>query len=286
VQAQSQIDEAHMLANVAFGIDLGKRAKLGNVEIQGAEPGEADHLLRATRTLRATVTGESLKPGKPYTPKRIDSGIKLMKRDLAKQNHLASKVRLDHPDYHQDSNRADLVIDVQPGPIVKVHVTGAKLSALPFLRSRQMKKMIPIFSEGAVDPDLVEEGRRNLVDFFQAKGYFNVKVTTNLQNAGSKVELVYNVERGPRHRVDAVDFRGSQHLDKDVLNRQVTVKTHRLLLSRGKFMTRLLRQSVTGITAFYKNLGYEDVKVDTDVVIVSRKFTSLFKSPRAANAGR
>lgn len=90
----------------------------------------------------------------------------LMKRDLAKQNHLASRVRLDHPEYHQDSNRADLVIDVRPGPIVKVHVGGAKLSPVPFLGDRQMKRLIPIFSEGTVDPDLVEEGRRNLVDVF------------------------------------------------------------------------------------------------------------------------
>ncbi len=266
VQAQSQVDEAHMLAKVVFAIDLGKRAKLGNIIVQGPEPGEVDRLLRATRTLRASVTGESLKPGKPYTHKRIDSGVKRMNRDLAKQHHLASKVHLDHPDYHKDSNRVDLVIDARLGPIVKVHVTGAKLSPLPFLRDRQMKKLIPIFSEGAVDPDLVEEGRRNLIDFFQSKGYFNVKVTTNFQNEGSNVELVYKVECGSRHRVEAVDFRGNQHFDKNVLSRQVAVKTHRLLLSRGKFSDKLLRQSVTGITAFYKNLGYEDVKVDTDVV--------------------
>ena len=266
VQAQSQIDEAHMLANVVFDIDLGKRAELGNVEIQGPEPGEVDRLLRATRTLRASVAGESLKPGKPYTPKRIDSGVKRMKRDLAEQNHLASKVRLDHPDYHKESNRVDLVIDVRPGPIVKVRVTGANLSPLPFLRDRQMKKLIPIFSEGAVDPDLLEEGRRNLIDFFQSRGYFNVKVNTNFQNEGANVELVYKVERGSRHRVETVDFRGNQHYRKDVLIRQVAVKAHRHLLSRGKFSDKLLRQSVTSITAFYKNLGYEDVKVDTDVV--------------------
>jgi outer membrane protein insertion porin family len=278
VQVQSDIDEAHMLANVVFDIDLGKRAKVGNVEIQGAERDEADRLLRATRTLRATVTGESLKSGKSYTPKRIDSGVKRMKRELAKENHLASKVHMDHPEYHKDSNRADLVIDVRPGPIVKVHVTGAKLSALPFLRSRQMKKLIPIFSEGTVDSDLVEEGRRNLIDFFQSKGYFNVKVTSNLQNAGSNVELVYyNVERGTRQRVETVDFRGNLHFDKDVLNRQVTVKAHRLLLSRGKFSEKLLRQSVTGITAFYKNQGYEEAKVETDVVDREQKVFVTFQ---------
>src|SRR5438445_5846067 len=267
VQAQSQFDEAHMLANVVFTIDLGKRAKLGDIEIQGAEPGEADRLRRATGSLWATATGASLRPGKPYTPKRIDSGVKRMRRDLAKQNHLASKVRLDHPDYHKDSNRADLVFDARPGPIVKVHVAGAKLSPLPFLRDRQMKKLIPIFSEGAVDPDLVEEGRRNLIDFFQSKGYFDVKVTTTFQNESSPVELVYNVERGSRHRVETVDFRGNEHFGKDVLTRQVVVKPHRLvLLSRGKFSDKLLRQSVTGITALSKTMGQEDVKCETEVV--------------------
>jgi outer membrane protein insertion porin family len=267
VQAEPQFDETHMLANVVFHIDLGKRAKLGNVEVHGPEAGEADRLLGATHSFRASATGASLRPGKPYTPKRIDSGIALMKRDLANEHHLASKVRLDHSEYHKDSNRADLVIDAQPGPIVKVHVTGAKLSSLPFLRDRQMKKLIPIFAEGTVDADLVEEGRRNLIDFFQSKGYFNVKVTTDLQNQASNVELVYNIDRGARHRVEAVDFQGNQHFGKDVLIRQIVVKPHRFtLLSRGKFSDKLLRQSVRSITAFYKNLGYEDVKVDTDIV--------------------
>src|SRR6266849_860463 len=266
VQTESQFDETHMLADVIFDVTLGKRAKIGNVEVHGPEPGEANRLLHATRSLRAAATGASLKPGKRYTPKRIDSAIALMKRDLANRHHLASKVHAEQPQFHPDTNRADITIDAQPGTIVKVQVTGAKLSWLPFLRGRQMKKLIPIFSEGTVDPDLVEEGRRNLIDFFQSKGYFDVRVTTNSQNQSSNVDLVYNVDRGSRHKVETVGFRGNQHLDKDVLSRQAAVKAHRLLLSRGKFSDKLLRQSVTGITAFYKNLGYEDVKVDTDVV--------------------
>ncbi|HXT23821.1 MAG TPA: POTRA domain-containing protein [Candidatus Eisenbacteria bacterium] len=267
VQVQVQIDEGHMLATVAFAVDLGKRAKLGNLDIRGPQPSEVDRLRRATRSLRATATGASLKPGKPYTSKRIDSGIKRMKGTLANQNRLASKIHLDHPDYHQDSNRADLVIDARPGPIVKVHIKGAKLSLFPFLRDLRMKKLIPIFSEAAVDPDLVEEGRRNLVDFFQSKGYFDAKVTSNLQDNDSQVDLAYTVDRGSRHRVANVEFRGNQHFGKDELVPQVSVKAHRPLpLSRGKFSNKLLRQSVSAITAFYKNQGYEEVKVDADVV--------------------
>ena len=190
VQTESQFDETHMLADVVFHVTLGKRAKIGNVEVHGPEPSEANRLLQATRSLRAAATGASLKHGKRYTPKRIDSAIALMKRDLANQHHLASKVHSDQPHFHPDTNRADIILDVEPGPTVKVRVTGAKLSLLPFLRGKQMRKLIPIFSEGTVDPDLVEEGRRNLIDFFQSKGYFDVKVTTNFENIWLTINYV------------------------------------------------------------------------------------------------
>jgi outer membrane protein insertion porin family len=276
VQTESQFDETHMLADVVFLVTLGKRAKVGNVEVHGPKPSEANRLLHATRSLRAAATGASLKKGKRYTPKRIDSAIALMKRDLANQHHLASKVRFDQPHFHPDTNHADIIIDVQPGPIVKVRVTGAKLSWLPFLRGRQMKKLIPIFSEGTVDPDLVEEGRRNLIDFFQSKGYFAVKVTTDFQNQSSNVDLVYNIDRGSRHKVETVGFRGNEHIESDDLIQQLAVRPHRLL-SRGKFSDKLLRQSVDGVTAFYKGRGYENVKVDRDVVDRERKIYVTFQ---------
>src|SRR6266496_1443335 len=247
IQPEPQFDENHILANVVFHVNLGKRAKVGSVEVRGPEPNEANRLLHATRSLRATARGASLKRGKSYSPKRIDSAIALMKRDLASQHRLASKVHFDQSHYHADTNRADIVIDAQPGPVVRVRVQGAKLSWLPFLRGRQIKKLIPIFSEGTVDADLVEEGRRNLIDFFQSKGYFNVKVTTNFQKQPSNVDLVYNVNRGRRHRVETVGFRGNQHVDRRDFMQQVAVKPHRLVLSRGKFSDKLLRQSVRSI---------------------------------------
>src|SRR5258705_9258900 len=100
VQPEPQFDETHLLANVVFHVNLGKRAKVGTVKVRGPEPAEANRLLHATRSLRATATGASLKPGKSYTPKRIDSAVALMKRDLANQHHLAIKMKLDESRYH------------------------------------------------------------------------------------------------------------------------------------------------------------------------------------------
>jgi outer membrane protein assembly factor BamA len=276
VQPEPQFDKIHMLANVVFHVGLGKQAKIGKVEVRGPAPNEADRLLHTTRSLRATARGGSLKPGKSYTPKRIDSAIALMKRDLASRHHLSSKVHPDQSVYQQHTNRADLIIDAQPGPVVKVQVTGAKLSWLPFLRGREMRRLIPIFSEGTVDADLVEEGRRNLINFFQSKGYFDAKVAANFQNLQGNVDLNYNVARGSRYKVETVGFRGNQSVERDELIQQIAVKPHRFF-SRGKFSDKLLRESVNGITAFYKNRGYEKVTVDTDVAKREQKIYITFQ---------
>ena len=266
VNSETKFDEKNLLANVSFHVTLGKRAKIGKVEVRGPEPGQTNRLIHDAQSFRALATGASLKAGKPYTPKRINSAITLMKRDLTNQHRLESVVRFNQAFYHPDTNRADVLIDARVGPVVNVKITGAKLTWLPFLGGRKMKKLIPIFQEGTVDPDLVEEGHRNLADLFQNKGYFDVKVNTTFQQQASRVDLVYAIEKGRRHAVQSVGFRGNHHIDEDDLVPYVAVKPRRFLFSRGKYSDKLVRKSVKNIETFYKDRGYEEVKVESDVV--------------------
>lgn len=266
VRPEAQFDEVHMIANVTFHIDLGRQAKIGEVEIQGVDQREADYLVRSTRSLSARLRRTSLRPGTTYNSKRIDSSIALIKRTLTGQRRLAGKVRFDHANYHPESNRADVVINAKPGPVVKISLEGAKLSRFPFLRGRRRTQLIPIYTEGSVDPDLVEEGRQNLIDFFQSKGYFDASVTTEFHEQPALIDLVYKVDTGRKHTVESVGFHGNTHFDAKDLLPQVLVKKRIFLISRGKFSNKLVRKSVNAITAFYKDHGYEDAKVEPDVV--------------------
>jgi outer membrane protein assembly factor BamA len=266
VRPESSFDEAHMLANITFHIDLGRRAKIGQVEIRGADADEADKLLQSTRSLRARLRRSSLRPGQAYSSRRIDSAVSLIKRNLTGQRRLASKVRFDHANYHPDSNLADVIINAQPGPVVKINIQGAELSRIFFLRTRRMKLLIPIYMEGSVDADLVEEGRQNLIDFFQSKGYFNAQVTTDFHEQPSLIDLVYKIDTGRKHTVESIGFRGNTHFDANDLKPKVLVKKRRFLVSRGRFSNKLVRKSVNAITAFYRDHGYADVKVEPDVV--------------------
>ncbi len=74
---------------------------------------------------------------------------------------------------------------------MKVLVEGAKMGP------ERIKHVIPIFEEGTVDEDLLNEGNRRVRDYYQRLGYFDVKVDHERRSEGSdQVVIVYKVQPG------------------------------------------------------------------------------------------
>ena len=261
-------DDENRLAHVNFQIVLGKHARIGKVEFTGAPEVQDRKLLGAVHSFRARFTGGLLKRGKPYSPARIKNAVGLMKRELGNEHHPANMIKMDPPTYDPQTNTADLSFQVDPGPEVSIRVVGAKLSWIPFLSGRRQKQLIPIYEENSIDPDLVAEGQRNISNYFQKKGFFDVKVHVNFQQQGNKVNLVYQIEKGRRHSVADVSFRGNHNISSGDLLDMVAIKKHRFpaRFFHGTFSRKLLHDSVNGIEGLYKENGFEDVKVTPDVV--------------------
>jgi outer membrane protein insertion porin family len=260
VQSEIRIDDAHQLVDVSFSVKLGKQARIQNVEMQGPSGSEDARLIRAVRSLRARFTGALLKRGKPYSQERIKAATALLKKALAQQHRLASTVQENPPQYHPETNRVDVSFKIELGPTVTIRTTGARVSAVPFVAGRQMKKLIPIYSEGAIDRDLVEEGRRNLVDYFQKKGFFDAEVKTDFQRQADQIVVTYEINRGKKHKVDRISFDGNYKISEKDLLAQVTVKKSHLW-THGSISQKLLKQSVDNLEALYKDRGYESVEV-------------------------
>src|SRR5207245_1700704 len=72
--------------------------------------------------------------------------------------------------YDAAKNTIPLDLDVTEGPRVQVSLKGAKFS------KSELKKLIPIYQEGAVDADLLEEGKRNVRERLERQGYFDADV--------------------------------------------------------------------------------------------------------------
>ena len=275
-QPDNQIDDAHQLVNVSFTVKLGKRAQIAGLQIEGTDTEEAARLLHSTRSLRARLTGGLLKPGKPYTAERMKAAITLIKRTLSKQDRLASSVEQNPPRYYAEGNRVDVSFQVTLGPIVSVRTTGAKLTVLPFLSGRELKKLIPIYSERTIDSDLIEEGQQNLIDHFQKKGYYNVAVKINLTHQPDQVRLVYEIERGKKHKVAHILFQGNYQIPASNLLAQVVVKKAHFW-NHGSISQKLLKQSVSNLEAVYRDKGFEDVKINSRVIDHEAKLDVVFE---------
>src|SRR5690349_185216 len=110
IETETTLEDPHQLANVTFNIRLGKRARIGKVEITGAAPPIDDKLLHAVQGIRAVLTRAALKPGKTFTLERQKAAINLLKRQLSSQRYLANRLSLAPPVYHADTNHVDLAI--------------------------------------------------------------------------------------------------------------------------------------------------------------------------------
>jgi outer membrane protein insertion porin family len=258
VEPRSEVDDAHLIVNLVFAVDLKRDAKIGALDFEGISESQASEIRAALRSWWAKLKRDSLKRGQKYSPSRIGRSVDFIRAHLRAKGRLAPVVRFVSSSFHPETNRADLTFQVDPGPTFSVHVSGARIS------KGNLKRLVPIFEENSIDQDLVDEGERNLVSYFQSKGYFDVKIDSRLDRQPEHVSLVYNVERGTRQKVEAVYFQGNHYFHDDKLASFVLIKKAHFL-SRGKFSNDLMRKSSEALTALYQNQGFANVKVQTKI---------------------
>ena len=259
VEPKLETDAAHSLVNVSFDVNLRRHARFGNVQFTGTSADQTQRLLNSLHTLRARLHNAYIKPGKPYSLGKLQKATTYMQEILGRQNYLAGRVEHIASRYNLQTNCADVTFHVITGQRTTVQLQGAHIW------KRTQKKLIPIFQENAVDADLVHEGAQDLQSYFQAKGYFDVKVNSRIEQQPTDTLIVYQIEKGKRGKVTAVDIKGNKNIDHDKLASHVQVAKGRFF-SRGKFSQQLLLKSVKNLEDVYASAGYSQVKVTPNVV--------------------
>jgi outer membrane protein insertion porin family len=260
VQPEIQADEPHRIVNVYFHCTLKKQAKIRTITFNGLTPQQSARLLKSLRGVWARLKTVSLKVGQKYSePHIITKSIPFMQDHLRTDNQLPPTIRLAPANYDPDTNKVDVTFNVTPGPKVSVEVAGARVS------KKTIRKLIPIYEEGSVDQDLVDEGERNLKAYFQTKGFFNVTVASHVDHQDSIVKIVYEVDRGTKHKVRGVYFDGNHYFTDKQLEPRVSVKKGLFFFLHGTYSEQLLSKSVSSITGLYKDNGFADVSVQSKV---------------------
>lgn len=255
VRPAMESDGPHRVVNLIFHCTLHQQAKIRTINFQGISEQEGDRLRHDLRGIVARLKRVSLKVGQKYSETRATKSIDFIRGGLRKENRLAPTVRLASAEYDPDSNNVDVTFLVSPGPEVFIHVSGAHVS------NRTLRRLIPIYEEGSVDQDLVDEGERNLKSYFQSKGYFDATTTSHVEKQGDMLNVSYEVMRGSKHRVGGIFFSGNHYFSDKQLAAHVTVKKGFWFL-HGTYSEQLLSKSTASLKQLYLDQGFANVSID------------------------
>jgi len=260
VHSEPNTDTMHGLVNVSFHVTLKRRARFGKVVLNGAPAAEEERLQQDLRSWRARVQGAAIRSGKPYSFRTVQKASQYLESRLIKYDYLGSRAQFEGAEYDPSNRRADVHISVTTGSPVHVKIEGAHVWA------RTQRKLLPIYQQAGLDPELIQEGRRNLISYFQAKGFFNTQVDSKIETAPTGEQVAYFIVKGPRRKVADVEIVGNRILSKQELAGHVKVEKGRFpLISRGKFSEQLVRTSVKNLKSVYQSEGFSSVQITPEV---------------------
>ena len=254
IDQQISPDPRDQLVNIVYHVTSGPQAHVGKIKVAGdfgmslADFQRYAHLRTGAHVDRDTVN-------------RALNGVL---RHYQKEDRLEADVKLESAAYDSDTREIAFRFSATRGPVVKVVVEGAKLSA------EHIKRLIPIYEEGAVDEDLLNEGNRRLRDYYQSLGYFDVRVTHEQQNTSSpgnptgQVNIVFTVQPGPRRRVESVSIRGNRYFDTATLKEFLSVRRASALNPHGIYSQALVGADIAALEGVYQSNGFSSVKVTAE----------------------
>ncbi|HVZ84972.1 MAG TPA: POTRA domain-containing protein, partial [Terracidiphilus sp.] len=234
------------LVDIAFQVTSGPQARVGDVQVSG-DPGMSAAAFRRYARLHAGAHIDH------DTVSRALSGVL---RHYQKQQRLEADVKLEAQTYDPATKRTNFKFAATRGPIVRLQLTGASLD------DERLKRAIPIYEEGTVDEDLLNEGDRRLRDYYQRLGYFDVKVEHVRQTPQpDEVTIVYTVTLGPRRKVESVTVDGNHYFDTATLMDLLSVHAAGTLDRHGSYSQALVAADVSALQAVYQNNGFSAAKV-------------------------
>jgi outer membrane protein insertion porin family len=271
VTISEQRDEQQHQVNMTFHVVAGPRAIVGEITVEG----DAGYSAAEIREIAKLHSGD------PVASSRITRALQRIRARYQKQDRLLAQVSSASLAYHPERNTVDYVFKVDRGPVVQVAAEGFKLS------QRVLKRLVPIYEEGAVDDDLLNEGRRSVQNHLQTLGYFEAKVSVSQHNGpdGKSLQVVYAIDPGERHKLAAIRISGNRFFSDDLIRSRMQDQPAGRLFSHGRYSEVFLEQDVHSIQDLYRASGYRQAEITSKLLTKYQNDPSLLAIEIAIKEG-
>lgn len=240
---------------ITFHVKEGKRARYSTPTVEGKSMLSDDAILRITGWRIPIIHW-----WRKVTDDRTRKGVQNLLAKYGSQDRLLARAELKSLDYDYERRRLHPSLRVDPGPQVKIKAVETKLS------KRVLKRYVPVFEERTVDNDLLVEGKRNLHDYLQSLGYYEVDVDFLVQPVQNDVETIeYVISRGERHKLVNLSIVGNKYFDNDTIRERMFMEPASFRLRHGRYSEVFRRKDEENIRDLYRSNGFRDVKVSSAV---------------------
>lgn len=214
-----------------------------------------------------------LKTGMEYDRSDFYKSINKIRDFLIKKGYFKAEVSytIDRVDR---SNEAIAKITIDEGPrgrIQKITFHGftskEEREVMNLIRSRKFNILTSwLTGSGTIKQDEIDGDVQSVVHYFQTQGYVDAHVTMKIgETKDKRLELVINLERGPKYHIRDISFSNYSIKSKDQLEEAIDLKPGSV------YSIDHVRQAQEKLKELYSSEGYLDTNVDYKLVLVPNK---------------
>jgi outer membrane protein insertion porin family len=249
VTAESTSNAVTQQVNILFHITPGEPAHIGEVKATG-------HSAFSQSQLQEVA---SMHPGDQVTAARVTNSLQRLRKKFQKQQRVLAQVSIAEQKYRPESNAVDYAYLIEPGPVVLISVQGFRIG------HGLLKREVPVYEENALDDDLLNEGKRNLLDYLQSRGHFDATVEFQKDTTPETIRVSYRINPGLLHKFDLIDITGHKYFSRQILRARLQIQPSGRFFSRGRYSEALLKNDVASLQALYVSNGFRQAKIQTRV---------------------
>lgn len=229
---------------VHFKVKRGYQLRYKNIEVKG------------NYSLPTSLVATKINTWLPYTAKRLQESIRRITGYYSKNGYPLAKVRITNKNIKLQERTIDVAVEIEEGPFVSVIFRGND-----HLGSRQLKKVITIFRESAVDSFEIEESIKAIQKRYKERGFPNVTVKYDREElAGNRIDIVFDINEGDPQRIEKILFDGNNNIGSGKLRDQLKSK-NLSFIDKGIFDPIMLTNDQKRLDTFYRSKGFLDVSV-------------------------
>lgn len=187
--------------------------------------------------------------------------VQRLQQVYADLGYLATEIVAGEPIFDAGENKVDLELRINAGPVININL----ITAGP--KYDRMISLIPFQDYNVPLNNIVENGKRRILEALQAEGHIGAEVEAGLRidpDVGNVIVDLSIIE-GPAYKTGRLDLKGISEDQQKIIRPQLSL-TRKGWFSRTMFSERKLQEDIQRVLQLLRDDGYlEAVLVDRKV---------------------